>query len=76
MKLTKPIATGNTADVYLWDELAVKMYKKDMPLKEVESEAERQMLALKYGINVPKVFDVRKINGKPALVMEYIAMGR
>ncbi|MFC5602677.1 phosphotransferase family protein [Sporosarcina koreensis] len=72
MKLGKPIATGNTAEIYLHDNMVVKVFKDYLPETESEYEAAKQKFAYACGLPVPKVLDVTKIDGKQAIIMEYI----
>lgn len=72
MDLGQPIARGNTAEIYLWEGKAVKLFH-DTPLdREAEYEAGKQRAAYACGLLVPQVYDVTRIAGRPAIVMEYI----
>lgn len=66
------IATGNTANLYLWNNKVVKIFKENLPSTESFYEAKKQEYAFSCGLNVPKVLEVRKINGKQAIIMEFI----
>ncbi|MCA0987395.1 aminoglycoside phosphotransferase family protein [Guptibacillus algicola] len=72
MKLTSPIAEGNTANIYLRDNQVIKVFKGYLPHTEAVYEAEKQKHAYSRGLPVPKVIDVTKINGQHAIIMEYI----
>lgn len=72
MELGSPIATGNTACLFLCDNRIVKLFKKYLPPNEALYEANKQKFAYSCGLNVPKVFEVTKINGIQAIIMEYI----
>lgn len=68
-----PIATGNTAEIYLNDAgHAVKVYKEGFPADEALKEAEKQRYIHSLGIPVPEVLELTTFNGRQALVMEYI----
>lgn len=71
MKLTTPIATGNTAEIYLWDGKVVKVYFRE-PIDAVEHEARNQTYAKSLGLPVPDVIELTEIDGRPALIMEHI----
>ncbi|EON72216.1 aminoglycoside phosphotransferase [Lysinibacillus sphaericus OT4b.31] len=43
-----------------------------MPVTESLYEANKQSLAYSHDLNVPKVLDVTEIDGKQAIIMEYI----
>jgi len=72
MQFDNPIAVGNTAEIFLQNGRVVKLFKCHLPETEAEFEAAKQRHACKLGIKVPHIFDVTKINGRPAIVMEYI----
>lgn len=72
MKLSSPIAEGNTANIYLHDNQVIKVFKGYLPHTEAVYEAEKQKHAHAKGLPVPNVLDVTKIDGKQAIIMEYI----
>ncbi|MEC5424738.1 aminoglycoside phosphotransferase family protein [Virgibacillus sp. C22-A2] len=72
MNLGKPIAEGNTAQIYLYESKIVKVFNDYLPDTESTSEAYKQKYAYSCGLSVPKVLDVTKIDGKQAIIMEYI----
>ncbi|WP_343066400.1 aminoglycoside phosphotransferase family protein [Heyndrickxia vini] len=72
MVLGSPIAVGNTAEIYLYENRIIKVFKDYLPKSEALYEATKQNIVYKSGLFVPKIVDVREINGKPAIVMEYI----
>ncbi|MBO0993431.1 phosphotransferase family protein [Bacillus sp. SD088] len=72
MDLGTPIATGNTAKIYLCENKIVKVFKDFLPSTEALYEANKQKYAYSCGLSVPKIVDVTKINGKQAIVMEYV----
>jgi aminoglycoside phosphotransferase (APT) family kinase protein len=68
-----PIATGNTAEIYLNDAgYAVKVYKEGFPADEARKEADKQRYIHSLGIPVPEVLELTTFNGRQAMVMEYI----
>ncbi|WP_437832912.1 phosphotransferase (plasmid) [Niallia taxi] len=72
MELGSLIATGNTADIFMCNNKIVKLFKEYLPPNEALSEATKQKFAYSCGLNVPKVFEVTKINGTQAIIMEHI----
>lgn len=72
MNLGNPIAMGNTAKVYLSENKIVKVFYDFLPDTESIKEANKQKYAYSCGLPVPKILDVTKINGKQAIIMEYI----
>ncbi len=67
-----PIATGNTAEIYLVENKIVKVFHDALPNTESMKEATKQEYAYSCGLPVPKILEVTKINGKQAIMMEYI----
>ena len=72
MILGDPIGKGNTAVIYLYENNIVKVFKDHLPDTESSYEANKQRFAYSCGLPVPKVLDVTKIDGKQAIIMEYI----
>ncbi|MDR4885983.1 aminoglycoside phosphotransferase family protein [Fredinandcohnia sp. QZ13] len=72
MFLGNPIAKGNTAIIYLSDNKIVKVFNGFLPDTESINEANKQRYAYLSGLPVPEIFDVTKINGKQAIIMEYV----
>lgn len=73
MVLGEPIAKGNTADIYLQNGKIIKLFNDFLPDTESVYEANKQKYAYSCGLAVPLIYDVTKINGKQAIIMEYIA---
>jgi tRNA A-37 threonylcarbamoyl transferase component Bud32 len=72
MNLGNPIATGNTAKIYLCENRIVKVFNDYLPHTESLQEANKQKYAYSCGLSVPKILDVTEIDGKQAIIMEYI----
>lgn len=72
MDLGTPMAIGNTAKIYLCEGKIVKIFNDYLPKTESLYEANKQRHAYSHGLNVPKVLDVSEIDGKQAIIMEYI----
>lgn len=72
MNLGEPIASGNTANIYLCENKIIKIFKDHLPDTEPEYEARKQRVAYGSGLRVPNIIDVRKVNGKQAIIMEYV----
>lgn len=72
MELGNLIREGNTAKIYLSDKKIVKQFKS-LGIAEAEKEAAKQQHAIKLGLNVPEIYDIKMINGQASIVMEYIS---
>ena len=72
MNLGNPIGKGNTAKIYLYEDKIVKVFKDHLPVTESAYEANKQRYAYACGLPVPQVIDVTKLDGKQAIIMEYI----
>lgn len=73
MNLGEPLAKGNTANIYLVDGKIIKLFNDFLPETESKYEANKQRYAYSNGLPVPFIYDVTKINGKQAIVMEHVA---
>jgi aminoglycoside phosphotransferase (APT) family kinase protein len=71
MNLGTPMAIGNTAKIYLYEDKIFKVFNDYLPKTESLYEANKQRLVYSHGLNVPKVLDVTEIDGKQAIIMEY-----
>lgn len=72
MNLGNPIAKGNTAEIYLYDNKIMKLFKDYLPNTESMNEAKKQKYAYSCGLPVPNVFEVTKIQNRQAIIMEYV----
>jgi len=72
MKLGTPMAIGNTAQIYLYENKIIKVFNDFLPESESLYEANKQKHAYSCGLSVPEVLDVTTIDGKQAIIMEYV----
>jgi thiamine kinase-like enzyme len=72
MKLTNVIASRSYKKVYLEDGKIIKLFVKDYPKTNVFNEALNQTRLEESELNVPKVIEVKEINGCWAFVSEAI----
>ena len=72
MKLGTPIASGNTAKIYLSDDKVVKVFHATLPDTESSNEAFKQQYVRSLGLPVPKIVEITKIDGRQAIIMEHI----
>jgi aminoglycoside phosphotransferase (APT) family kinase protein len=72
MKLGNPIASGNTAVIYHHENNVVKVFNDHLPEGEAEYEANKQKFAYLCGLPVPEIVGVTQIEGKQAIIMEYV----
>ncbi len=72
MQLDQPIAIGNTANIYLLDNKIIKIFKDYLPATAAKYEANKQKLVYSLGLTVPEIVDVTVLDGKQAIIMEYI----
>jgi len=66
------IANGAQADLYKNNDIAIKLFKKNVSKGEVEYEINLQKMAFELGLPVPKIYDMVEIDGKYGILMEYI----
>ncbi|PHB51153.1 aminoglycoside phosphotransferase [Bacillus wiedmannii] len=72
MNLGEPIAKGNTANIYLYENKVIKLFEEYLPNTESMNEAKKQKYAYSCGLSVPNVFEVTKIKNRQAIIMEYV----
>ncbi|MGE6540643.1 aminoglycoside phosphotransferase family protein [Bacillus luti] len=72
MNIGNPIVKGNTAEIYLYDNKVVKLFKDNLPNTEAINEAKKQKYAYSCGLPVPNIFEVTKIHDRQAIIMEYV----
>ncbi len=72
MNLDRIIAVRTNKTIYRDGEKCVKVFDEDFSKVDVLNEALNQARVEETGLNIPKIDEVTKINGKWAIVSEYI----
>lgn len=72
MKLDRVIAVRNNKTIFRDGDKCVKLFNADYSKAEVLNEALNQSIIETTGLNIPKVLEVTMIDGKWAIVFEYI----
>ncbi len=72
MKLDRVIAVRNSKTIYRDGDVCVKVFNDDYSKADVLNEALNQARIEETGLNIPKVLEVTMIDGKWAIVSEYI----
>ncbi|MCI8331542.1 MAG: phosphotransferase [Clostridiales bacterium] len=72
MNLDKIIAVRNNKTVYRDGERCLKVFNEDYSKADVLNEALNQARIEETGLNIPKIFEVTMIDGKWAIVSEFI----
>lgn len=72
MNLDRIIAVRTNKTVYRDGEYCVKVFDEDFSKVDVLNEALNHARVEETGLNVPKIYEVTKIDGKWAIVSEYI----
>ena len=72
MKLDRVIAVRNNKTIYRDGEKCVKVFNENYSKSDVLNEALNQARIEETGLNIPKVLEVTMIEGKWAIVSEYI----
>ena len=72
MKLDRVIAVRNSKTIYRDGEKCIKVFNEEYSKADVLNEALNQARIEETGINIPKVLEVTMIDGKWAIVSEYI----
>lgn len=72
MKLDNAIAVRATKTVYQDGDRVIKVFNEDYSKSDVLNEALNQARVEETGLSIPKILEVTKIDGKWAIVSEYI----
>ncbi|MBQ8177859.1 MAG: phosphotransferase [Clostridia bacterium] len=72
MKLDRVIAVRNNKTIYRDGDKCVKVFNEDFSKADVLNEALNQSRIEETGLNIPKILEVTTIDGKWAIVSEYI----
>ena len=72
MKLDRVIAIRNDKTIYRDGDVCVKVFNDDYSKADVINEALNQARIEETGLNIPKVLEVTMVDGKWAIVFEYI----
>ena len=72
MKLDRVIAVRNTKTVYRDGDRAIKIFTAEYSKSDVLSEALNHARAEETGLNIPKILGITTIDGKWAIVSEFI----
>lgn len=72
MKLDRVIAVRNNKTIYRDGDVCVKVFNSDYSKADVLNEALNQARIEETGLNIPKVLEVSMIDGKWAIVSEFI----
>lgn len=72
MELDRIIAVRNNKTVYRDGELCIKVFNKDFSKSDILNEALNQARVEETGLNIPKIREVTSIDGKWAIVSDYI----
>ena len=72
MKLDTVIAKRKNKVIYREDNLVAKVFDESFPKSDILNEALNQARVEETGLNIPKIEEVTKINGKWAIISTYI----
>ena len=70
--LNNPIAKRSTKTIYRDGEKAIKLFVENYSKADILNEALNQARVEETNLNIPKIIEVCKIDGKWAIVLEYI----
>ena len=73
MNLDRIIAVRNNKTVYRDGDRSIKVFDSDYSKADVLNEALNQARVEETGLNIPKIIEVTKIDGKWAIVSDYIS---
>lgn len=73
MKLDRVIAVRSTKTIYRDGDLCIKLFNEDYSKADVLNEALNQARVEETGLNIPKIKEVATIDGKWAIISEFIS---
>ena len=73
MKLNNVVAQRDSKVIYREDDKAVKVFDAEYSKADVLNEALNQARVEETGLNIPKILEVTKVDGKWAIISEFIA---
>lgn len=72
MNLNRMIAVRTSKTIYRDNEKAIKVFDKDFSKADILNEALNQARVEETGLNIPRIIEVTTIDGKWAIVTDYI----
>lgn len=72
MKLEHVLATRKNKTIYQSGNMVVKVFDENFPKSDILNEALNQSRIEETGLNIPKIIEVSKIDGKWAITMDLI----
>ena len=72
MEFEKVLAVRNTKTIYRDGGTTVKVFNEEFKKYDILNEALNTARIEETGLKIPKVLEVKKIEGKWAIVLEYI----
>ena len=72
MKLDNIVAIRDTKKIYRDGDLSIKVFDAEYSKADVLNEALNQSRVEETGLNIPKILEVTKVDGKWAIISEYI----
>ncbi len=73
MKLDRVIAVRNNKTIYRDGDTCVKVFNADYSKSDILNEALNQARVEETGLNIPKILEVTMVEGKWAIISEYIS---
>jgi hypothetical protein len=70
--LGRPLATGNTAEIFEWGSRVIKLYKSPAAKPAAFREASASAAVEALGLPVPKVWNVHEVGGRWGLVFDRV----
>ena len=72
MKLEQVIATRSNKTIYRDGDVVIKLFNEDFSKSDILNEALNQARVEETGLAIPKILEVTKIDGKWAIISEYV----
>lgn len=72
MKLENVLAKRPGKTIYRDGDKVIKLFDKQYSMADILNEALNHARVMETGLNIPKIYSVTEIDGKTAIVMEYV----
>lgn len=72
MKFERVLAVRNTKTVYRDGEQAIKVFNEGYSKADILNEALNQARVEETGLNIPKILEIKKVEGKWAIIADFI----
>ncbi|MBN1812248.1 MAG: phosphotransferase [Anaerolineae bacterium] len=66
------LGRGRTAEIYVWNDQALKLFVDGFPVEWIQAEAEATRVAHRAGLSAPAVGEIVEVDGRTGIVYERV----